>query len=69
MAIIMKKYIAGRRCWLCGLEVDEKATITYVGDSDILYLHPPCAQTLSQQIMRDLSQLIDFGFNIDELDV
>jgi len=69
MAIIMKKDIARKRCWLCGLELDEKATITYFGDRDIFYLHPPCAQTLSQQIMRDLSQLIDFGFNIDELEV
>jgi len=69
MAIIMKREINRKRCWLCGLKLDEKAAIVYIGDSDILYIHPPCAQTLSQQIMRDLSQLIDFGFNVDELDV
>lgn len=71
MALILKRDTTGKRCWMCGREIDgNEAAIVSTGAIDIVYTHPNCAQFLSQQILRDLSQLTDLGFQITgELDI
>jgi len=71
MAVILKRGTTGKKCWICGRETDDdEATIVSTGARDIQYMHPYCAQFLSRQILRDLSQLTDLGFQVtDELDL
>jgi hypothetical protein len=70
MAVILKQDVSGRRCWACGVDVEDigegKAVIVCAGTRDVVYLHPICAQSLGQQIFRDLGQLGDFGFDIEQ---
>lgn len=72
MAVILKRDITGKKCWACGREIsntgNDEATIVSIGARDVLYIHPACAQSLSQQILKDLSQLGDLGFVIEEDD-
>jgi hypothetical protein len=67
MAILLKGDITGKRCWTCGKSLDhDEVAIVSIGARDVLYMHPACAQSLSQQLLRDLSQLDDLGFVIEE---
>jgi len=70
MAVILKKDTTGKKCWACGREIgntgNDEVVIVSTGARDVLYMHPACAQSLSQQILRDLSQLDDLGFVIEE---
>ncbi len=72
MAVILKRDTTGKKCWACGREIgnmgNDEATIVSIGARDVLYIHPACAQSLSQQILKDLSQLGDLGFVIEEDD-
>lgn len=72
MAVILKRDTTGKKCWACGREIgnmgNDEATIVSIGARDVLYIHPACAQSLSQQILKDLSQLGDLGFVIKEDD-
>lgn len=72
MAVILKQDVSGRRCWACGVGVEGigegKALIICAGTRDVIYLHPTCAQSLGQQLFRDLAQLGDLGLNIEEDD-
>lgn len=71
MAVILKRDTTGKKCWLCGRGIDNaEAAIVSTGVRDVLFMHPLCAQSLSQQIFRDLSQLADLGIEVtDELDL
>lgn len=70
MAVILKRDTTGKKCWLCGREIgnagNDEVAIVSIGARDVLYMHPLCAQSLSQQILRDLSQLDDLGFVIEK---
>lgn len=70
MVVILKQDTTGKMCWACGMEIgniaNDKAVIVSTGARDMLYMHPACAQSLSQQILKDLSQLGDLGFVIEE---
>jgi len=70
MAVILKRDTTGKKCWACGREIgntgNDEVAIVSTGARDVLYMHPACAQSLSQQILRDLSQLDDLGFVIEE---
>ena len=71
MAVILKGATTDKKCWICGRKMDDdEAAVVSTGARDIQYMHPYCAQFLSQQILRDLSQLTDLGFQVtDELDI
>jgi hypothetical protein len=70
MAVILKKDTTGKKCWACEREIystgKDEVAIVSTGARDVLYMHPACAQSLSQQILRDLSQLDDLGLVIEE---
>ena len=71
MAIVIKKDTSGKKCWMCGRQIeDNEAGIVSTGARDMLYMHPCCAQSLSRRILGDLSQLADLGFEIgDEVEL
>jgi len=68
MALILNKVMSGKRCWACGMEImGDKPAIMATGASDVVYMHSDCANSISQQLLRDISQLIDLGYeNEDE---
>ena len=67
MAIIMKRDNTGKKCWMCGREIDRsEVAIVSTGARDMLYMHPYCAESLSRRILGDLSQLADLGFEISD---
>lgn len=72
MAVILKRDTTGKKCWACGREIgntgNDEVAIVSPGARDVLYIHPACAQSLAQQLLRDLSQLVDLGFVIEEDD-
>jgi len=70
MAIILKRDTTSKKCWACGkdisnLENDEVAIVS-TGARDMLYMHPSCAKSISQQLLRDLAQLIDLGYEVED---
>lgn len=67
MAIVIKRDTSGKKCWMCGREIEgNEASIVSTGARDILYMHSYCAQSLSRRILGDLSQLADLGFEIGD---
>ncbi len=65
MALILQQDRTGKRCWGCGLEIaGSEGVIVSAGARDILYIHPTCAQSLGQQLFRDLGQLGDLGYEL-----
>ena len=66
MALILKATVSGKRCWACAQEMSsDDAAVVCVGASEVMYMHPNCAQSISQQMLRDLSQLVDLGYELD----
>ena len=67
MALILNKVMSGKRCWACRRQIeDSEAAILTTGGTDVIYLHPNCAKCISQQLLRDLAQLIDLGYGIKD---
>ena len=70
MALLICQDATGRRCWVCGskIEIIEEsgAYMALTGARDVLYVHLACAQSLGQQIFRDLGQLNDLGIVIEK---
>lgn len=63
MALILNKEMWGKRCWACGQQFESnKPAILYTGVADVICMHPNCAKSISQQLLRDLAQLIDLGY-------
>ncbi len=63
MAILLNKVMSGKRCWACGREVVENdVCLVTMGAKDIIYMHSKCAQSVSQELLKDISQLVDLGY-------
>ena len=71
VAVIVKQDTTGKKCWACGIEVgnmaNDEAVIVSIGARDVLYMHPNCAKSISQQLLRDLAQLIDLGYEVEDV--
>lgn len=67
MALILKKEIGGKKCWACGFVIENaKPAVTLTAAMEIAYLHPNCARSIAQQLLRDIAQLIDLGYEVEE---
>jgi len=43
MAIVIKRDTSGKKCWMCGREIEgNEASIVSTGARDILYMHSYC---------------------------
>ena len=69
MAVILKRDTTGKKCWACGREIgntgNDDVAIVSTGARDVLYMHPACAQSMSWQLLRDLAQLVDLGYELE----
>ena len=67
MALIVNKVMSGKKCWACGQEIgSDEAVIVSTGARDVVYMHPSCAKSISQQLLRDIAQLIDLGYELED---
>ena len=67
MALILNKNVAGKRCWACAQEItSDEVMIVCTGASEIVYMHSGCTQSISRQLLRDLAQLVDLGYGLEE---
>jgi len=67
MALILRDNVSGKKCWACGLEIrGDEAVIIATGARDLLYMHPSCAKSISQQLFKDIAQLIDLGYELED---
>lgn len=67
MALILNREVGGKRCWACGQEIRrDEAVIVSTGARDVVYTHPSCAQSISRQLLRDLAQLVDLGYELED---
>jgi len=67
MAVILSEKVSGKRCWGCGREIKEdESAIVATGAREVIYLHSHCAGPISRMMLRDLSQLIDLGYEIED---
>lgn len=66
MALILNKNVSGKRCWACAQEIrSDEVTIVCTGASEVMYMHQSCAQSISQQLLRDLAQLADLCYGLE----
>jgi len=67
MALILNRDVSGKRCWACGREIgSDEVTIVSTGARDIMYMHSNCAQSVSRQLLRDLAELVDLGYELED---
>jgi len=67
MALILDKNVGGRRCWACAQQIrSDEVTIVNTGATEIMHMHSSCAQAVSRQMLRDLAQLVDLGYELED---
>jgi len=67
MALVLNGEVGGKRCWACGRETGTSAaTVVSTGARDVMYMHPKCAESIGRQLLRDLAQLADLGYELEE---
>jgi len=67
MALILNKTMSGKKCWACGQDINEnQAAVLITGFRDLVYMHMGCATSISQQLLRDISQAVDLGYDDED---